>query len=127
MMKPMGNNRIGMQNTMSDDDYYDKLYDVTESALTALSKAMGDGSDGKYLIWSNEHNAWWCPDHCGYTSSVDKAGRYSLSEAIEICNGANYGWNTDNLRAIPNEVPISEEAALLLTYRTLPHKQKEGA
>jgi len=38
----------------------------------------------KYLIWSFEHEAWWGPNHCGYTTLMEKAGRYSKEEAGEI-------------------------------------------
>jgi hypothetical protein len=42
-----------------------------------------------YLIWSNEHNAWWGPGRIGYTTEPSKAGRYSLAEASQICEDAN--------------------------------------
>lgn len=71
----------------------------------------------KYLIWSNEHNAWWGQNGSGYTGSTDTAGRYSLEKAIEVCNGANYDWNTDQAKKIPNELPILEKAALKLQYK----------
>ncbi len=45
----------------------------------------------KFYIWSNQHEAWWKPAKRGYTEKIEKAGVYSLEEAIEICNGAN--WN----------------------------------
>jgi hypothetical protein len=71
----------------------------------------------KYLIWSNEHNSWWMPNSFGYTQRTEYAGRYTLEEAIKICNGANYGWDADTVRKIPNELPISEDVAILLEYR----------
>ena len=42
--------------------------------------------DDAYLIWSNEHNAWWGPDRCGYRQSIEQAGRYSLPEALRCCD-----------------------------------------
>lgn len=36
-----------------------------------------------YLIWSNEHRAWWRPRAQGYTKRIDHAGRYSREEAIK--------------------------------------------
>ena len=42
-----------------------------------------------WLIWSNEHGAWWRPAGCGYIRVIEEAGRYSRSEAQEICDGAN--------------------------------------
>lgn len=80
-----------------------------------------------YLIWSNEHNAWWRPNSQGYTHQIESAGRYSLQEAVSVSNQANYGW--DDMRSLPNELPISEEAALLLKgqqdYRKFLSKRKE--
>lgn len=42
----------------------------------------------KYLIWSNEHDAWWGPDGWGYTRTLAGAGRYSREDAIRICKQA---------------------------------------
>ena len=43
-----------------------------------------------WLIWSNEHGAWWRPDSAGYTNKVESAGRYSEAEAKAICrNGGS--------------------------------------
>lgn len=38
-----------------------------------------------YLIWSNEHGAWWRPGSFGYTSDIAEAGRYGKDEATRIC------------------------------------------
>jgi hypothetical protein len=69
-----------------------------------------------YLIWSNENNAWWNADGRGYTVDIESAGRYSLQDALRICNRANDAWNTDS-DTIPSELPISEEVALELKYK----------
>ncbi len=37
-----------------------------------------------YVVWSFEHEAWWGPDHCGYTRELQEAGRYTLEEAGDI-------------------------------------------
>lgn len=42
----------------------------------------------KYLIWSNEHSAWWKPAGRGYTLKMAEAGTYSEAEAVDICRGA---------------------------------------
>jgi hypothetical protein len=65
-----------------------------------------------YLIWSNEHNAWWRPNRKSYTVDIEKAGRYSIDEAITICNEANYGSVIGE--DLPNELPISENVAYYL-------------
>jgi len=38
-----------------------------------------------YLVWSNEHNAWWGPDSCGYYPDVKMAGLYTCEEAEACC------------------------------------------
>ena len=42
-----------------------------------------------YLIWSIEHQAWWGPDHCGYTRDRAAAGHYTHDEANDILEDAN--------------------------------------
>jgi hypothetical protein len=38
-----------------------------------------------WLVWSCEHDAWWRANDHGYTPYIEKAGRYSLERAMEIC------------------------------------------
>ena len=45
----------------------------------------------KFVIWSYEHSAWWRPNHCGYTDSLDAAGRYDAKEAGVIVIDTLYG------------------------------------
>jgi hypothetical protein len=42
----------------------------------------------EYLIWSNEHRAWWGPGERGYVRKISAAGRYSREHAIGICHRA---------------------------------------
>jgi hypothetical protein len=42
-----------------------------------------------WLIWSLEHQAWWCPRGQGYTQNLNEVGCYTQSEAKEICDNAN--------------------------------------
>lgn len=42
------------------------------------------------MVWSFEHDAWWRPDHCGYTNEEEQAGLYPRKEAEEICRKANH-------------------------------------
>lgn len=39
-----------------------------------------------YLVWSNEHGAWWRPERSGYTGDVWAAGRYDEDAAAQICD-----------------------------------------
>lgn len=45
----------------------------------------------EFVIWSFEHEAWWGPDHAGYTPDLDRAGRYSAREAGEIVTDSILG------------------------------------
>lgn len=38
----------------------------------------------EYLIWSNQHGAWWAPDRRGYTPWIEAAGRYAEADARRI-------------------------------------------
>lgn len=41
-----------------------------------------------YLIWSNEHRAWWGPGSHGYVPGLSGAGRYSREQTLAICQRA---------------------------------------
>lgn len=58
---------------------------VARRRLRALATAPP--SEG-WLIWSNEHRAWWAPAECGYVSRADLAGRYTFAKAAEVCREA---------------------------------------
>lgn len=45
-----------------------------------------------WLVWSNEHKAWWGPRRHGYYVDIAAAGRYSYDDAVDICNGRDYPW-----------------------------------
>lgn len=57
----------------------------------------------EYLVWSNEHRAWWGPNNCGYYTAMDSAGRYTREQAIAICRNARGGRQFNEN---PSEVPI---------------------
>jgi len=59
--------------------------------------------DLKYLIWSNEHNAWWRSKEAGYTYQIEFAGVYSREETINICATARDGIRKDRT---PTEIPV---------------------
>lgn len=63
----------------------------------------------EYVVWSNEHRAWWAPDRCGYTTHIDRAGRYPRREAIDIASSARGGWSRGNN---PPEIAIPALDAL---------------
>ena len=59
-----------------------------------------------YLIWSNEHTAWWKRNRYGYTNDRSEAGRFTLAEASEIVQKANC-WTEDDLP--PQEAMVPED------------------
>jgi len=76
-------------------------------------------TDPEYLIWSNEHAAWWGPDNRGYTKRVSEAGCYTHTEALRICASAMRG-TADRLGMLP-EVPVrlADVRALQTAYHAL--------
>lgn len=61
--------------------------------------------DDQYLIWSEEHGAWWAPKCRGYTMSMAKAGRYPEEMARAIAASANAHGSFC-------EVPVRESLAM---------------
>lgn len=53
---------------------------------SALILASLRASAGEWLIWSNERGAYWGPNHSGYCAKVKNAGRYTFTDAKEICD-----------------------------------------
>lgn len=72
-----------------------------------------------YLIWSNEHSAWWRQNRHGYTSVIQWAGVFGEREALQILADASRGaqarvWDPIGTYAdatVPNEVlvPLTAE------------------
>lgn len=56
-----------------------------------------------YVVWSNEHCAWWGPNRAGYYTHLSAAGRYTRDDALRICRGARGGRE---FNSNPSEVPI---------------------
>lgn len=62
----------------------------------------------EYLVWSNEHQAWWGAHERGYISIISQAGRYSRAKAERICLHANAHLGGKE----PNEVMVLAPEAL---------------
>ena len=45
----------------------------------------------EYVIWSNEHSAWWAHNRMGYARDIAAAGLYTKAEAMEIVANATMG------------------------------------
>lgn len=82
--------------------------------LAALAAIHAGAASTVYLIWSNEHRAWWRPGRAGYTTFLIAAGRYSQADAVAICRDARGGWTEGNP---PPEIPVREADALASEVR----------
>lgn len=82
--------------------------DGARAIVRALSERTNE-APAMFLIWSNEHRAWWRPGSAGYTIHAEAAGRYSHRDALRICSGARDGWRPGSP---PPEVPVAEADVL---------------
>lgn len=58
-----------------------------------LTAALSDQAGVEpYLVWSNQHRAWWRANSRGYTNDVRSAGLYDREEAISISGQGRDGW-----------------------------------
>ncbi len=62
-----------------------------------------------WLVYSREHNAFWAPNQHGYTTSIEKAGRYTGAHAFHICVGSNQCCQEDD----PSEIAVVDPMALV--------------
>lgn len=92
-------------NMLAQDIYFPQL----RALEAALNPSNYQGDPEKYLIWSNEHQAWWRPNSQGYTVHLEAAGRYDSGEAIEIASTGRDGWFEGEP---PPEIAISESDVL---------------
>ena len=67
--------------------YFKTEKEAAEFCLQVKKAAQAPGRS--WLIWSQEHGAWWAPFRLGYTRDLNCAGRYSFQEATRICAEAN--------------------------------------
>ncbi len=81
------------------------------SDQVGTDSSAGSGSaEGKYLVWSNEHKAWWGAGHRGYTRFIERAGRYDRAEALKIASTRDGGWRLN--KGNPDEIAIPEQDAI---------------
>lgn len=73
--------------------------ELTSNALKGWTES--EKEKGLWLIWSQEHSAWWCPLEKGYTKERRNAGTYSYRDACRIVESANI-----NLKDEPNEAMV---------------------
>ncbi|MDN5849112.1 MAG: hypothetical protein L0H63_05660 [Nitrococcus sp.] len=77
--------------------------ELRETEREAVDIPTPTPADGKWLVWSNEHGAWWRPAKWGYTRAIEEAGRYTRAEADAIVAQANIVIEPGER---PNEVAV---------------------
>lgn len=65
-------------------------------------------SEAMFLIWSNQHRAWWRPNSRGYTTFAKAAGIYTFEQARGMSWQGRAGWAEDGL--VPDELAVPLDA-----------------
>lgn len=66
-----------------------KQYEIGARDARKATEAEWRARVGYWLIWSNEHKAWWKSNEAGYTNDKAEAGVYTFEQACKIVYGAN--------------------------------------
>lgn len=66
---------------------------------------MSDDAAPQFLIWSNQHGAWWAWGGFGYTADIRAAGRFSHEEATREVEGAG-AYGPHAALGVPDEVMV---------------------
>jgi hypothetical protein len=96
--------RTGMAAGSTQQALWSAIVDYVDRAHPSPAISDEAVEHGRYLVWSNEHKAWWRADSAGYASSILEAGIYSRADAIDISHGARDGWIAGRR---PDEIPVA--------------------
>lgn len=71
--------------------------------LIADLRALADRQQQRevFLIWSNQHGAWWRPNERGYASVLEEAGIYPRADAERIVRSATCDGQLVHERTCP--------------------------
>jgi len=79
----------------------------------------------RWVIWSEEHRAWWGVGRWGYVPQLTYAGRFTEAEAREIVERANIGLTPPRFNeiAIPDplrkaDMPLVPGSRVMAARRT---------
>lgn len=89
----------------------ERIEDAAKRMTPPQPEPAARDEDRVWLVWSNEHAAWWGANHCGYYMDIDSAGRYTLAEALAIQTGARDGWDPNGGTNPPEIVTPAPEYA----------------
>jgi hypothetical protein len=62
---------------------------LVDQIIAAIVAVQEDQGGEPWVVWSEEHGAWWGPQRMGYTPRLERAGRYTEAEALAIEARAN--------------------------------------
>ena len=79
-------------------------------------------SEQNYLVWSNEHGAWWCSHAHGYTLNFEEAGRFTRSEAISYSKARDQRPG----ERLPELPVLEDDVKAVLTQRAFSSAQRQG-
>ena len=77
-------------------------------------------SERIYLVWSNEHGAWWRTHAHGYTLHLKEAGRFTRKEAISYSKARD--WRPGE--RLP-ELPVLEDDVKEVGHRPMSPQQQD--
>jgi hypothetical protein len=87
------------------------LHDAADAILSTPPVVAGSDRaaviEEPYLVWSNQHRAWWRANSCGYVKSVLGAGHYTREEAIAISGDTRDHWEDPSETPDELAIPIS--------------------
>jgi hypothetical protein len=97
------------------------------AALKAYDEAQAlraQPAPAEWMVWSNEHRAWWGPERCGYRQDPAQAGLYSLEEAADICRRADRRAGSYLPQSTPPETMCPASTAPTQAPGAAPEKQR---
>lgn len=80
--------------------------------IAAAPELLAALEDPTWLVWSNEHSAWWGPRCRGYYTEIESAGRYTLEEAMKHCESRSPADNPPELIQPSPEWIAARKAAI---------------
>lgn len=97
---------------------------MAQAAIPAYLASKATETGGAWwLIYSREHNMFWGPNRCGYTSDIAQAGRYTKDDADKLC-----GMRDPQPDGTPSEIAvIAPEAAAVILALTARVERMDAA
>lgn len=70
-----------------------------------------------FLLWSNNRQKWWGPNHRGYTDNIADAGRYTEADAIRCVVKSAFHGRVDQVTCmVADPVPTNPADSPVMVY-----------